>query len=42
LQRQNNIAQGTIEYLIIIGIVVVLSLVVVGLVLSQTGSGTED
>jgi len=31
-------AQGTIEYLLIIGIVIVLSLVVVGFVLTQSGS----
>ena len=31
-------AQGTIEYLVIIGIVVVMSLIVVGLVMTQTNS----
>jgi len=30
--RKNSIAQGTIEYLVIVGVIVVLSLVVVGLV----------
>ncbi|MDD4251480.1 MAG: hypothetical protein PHX27_04795 [Candidatus ainarchaeum sp.] len=35
---QKNKAQGTIEYLVIIAIVVVISLVVVGLLISQTSS----
>jgi hypothetical protein len=39
---KKSIAQGTIEYLVIVGIVVLLSLVVVGLVLTQTDSGTNS
>ena len=38
---QNKRGQGTVEYLVIIGIVIVLSLVVVGLVLSQAGSASN-
>jgi len=37
----NNYAQGTIEYLVIIGIVVVISLVVTGLVMQQMGSASN-
>jgi hypothetical protein len=33
--------QGTIEYLVIIGIVVVISLVVVGVMVGQTSSATN-
>ena len=35
---RNSFAQGTIEYLVIIAVVVVLSLVVVGVLVNQTGS----
>jgi len=35
-------AQGTIEYLVIIAVVVVISLIVVGLVVTQTSSVTES
>jgi hypothetical protein len=38
---KKSIAQGTIEYLVIIAVVVLLSLVVVGLVLTQTDSGSN-
>ena len=37
----HNRAQGTIEYLVILGVIVVLSLVVVGLVMTQTGSSDK-
>ena len=37
----SNKAQGTIEYLVILAIVVVISLVVVGLVVSQTESASS-
>ena len=35
-------AQGTVEYLVIIAVVVVISLIVVGLVISQTSSVSES
>ena len=43
MQRKStnlNKAQGTVEYLVIIAIVVVLSLVVVGIISTQTSSAT--
>ena len=39
--NKNFVAQGTIEYLVIVAVVVVVSLVVVGLLISQTDSVTN-
>lgn len=38
---EESIAQGTIEYLVIIGVVIVLSLVVVGLVITQVDNSSN-
>jgi hypothetical protein len=38
---EKSIAQGTIEYLVIIGVVIVLSLVVVGLVITQVDNSSN-
>jgi len=41
MQKTNSSGQGTIEYLVILAIVVVISLVVVSLMVSQTGSAVN-
>ncbi len=41
LGTEKSIAQGTIEYLMIIAVVIVISLVVVGLVVTQVGNSSD-